>query len=353
MKGSQLFILLLTSQAVDCALEYLTALQVPQGNCHQVQRFGNTPGCCNKNNGVWGQPCNGDLTGDVCFPDEILRQEFDGQAYFGDSRPVDQGDTCYPPGNYQTQKWLYTYVYCGCPKGYKVYSYSGNCDTGALCVGCNDPSKVLQGNMTAGYSCEVCGGLTTVSDPGLSTDPGSHQIVVDKSFATDAQKIIDCWTKNNPGGKVFPTSSSRCSASQGYTPAGDHQSDHQIGRALDVNLVFPSNKMGDNGFCNSTCLAKGYCAYHPTQSQCSSYKNLPQNAQNKMINDFFTCAQSTGLWAGAAHTIDSVHFERDVSDIAKAYAAYQPQLKTFCNKNCPKAAKGQVSEQVCNYDGYH
>ncbi|KAL9608774.1 MAG: hypothetical protein Q9167_006397 [Letrouitia subvulpina] len=237
--------------------------------------------------------------GDVCFPDEILRQEFDGQAYFGDSRPVDQG---------------------------------------ALCVGCNDPSEVLQDNMTARYSCEVCGGLTTGSDPGLSTDPGSHQIVVDKSFAANAQKIIDFWTNNNPGG---------------YTPAGDYQSDHQIGRVLDINFVFPSNKMGDNGFCNSTCLAKGYCAYHSTQSQCSSYKNLPQNAQNKMINDFFTCAQSTGLWAGAAHTIDSVHFERDVDDIVKAYAAYQPQLKAFCNNKCPKAAKGQVSEQVCNCDGYH
>ena len=335
---------------------YITNSQVTAlGLCHQVNKTGTDTCCCTgcPAGSKWSQPCDGDLPGPVCNANEILGSEPDGQAYFGDSHPIDLPDVCYSPGLCHTQKYQYIYQCCSCPSGYQPLSYSGNCDTGAMCVGCNGPNEVLSGNVTAGFTCTVppdpCPSLATISVAGL--DSAGSQIVVDKSFATDVQNIISCWTKNT-GAKVNATTSSRCSASSSITPTTDHQSDHFIGRAIDINLEFPSTAMGAKGLCNSTCMSAGYCAYHKTASQCAAYQNQAQNAQNKMVNDFFTCAANLGVWVGAAHGADSGHFERDVANFTAAYPVFQKQLKAFCLGQCQGVKKGMVGALTCNCAGY-
>jgi hypothetical protein len=60
-------------------------------NCQQVAKLGNTECCCNEcvYEGIWGQPCGGDITGNLCSSNQILGPEFDNMGYFGDSKPID------------------------------------------------------------------------------------------------------------------------------------------------------------------------------------------------------------------------------------------------------------------------
>ncbi|KAI4264781.1 MAG: hypothetical protein L6R42_000129, partial [Xanthoria sp. 1 TBL-2021] len=338
----------LTVTQASCSLQYITNSQVTAlGLCHQVTRIGKDTCCCSgcPTGSKWSQPCGGDLDYPLCNSNEILGPLTSGQGYFGDSRPLNLADICYPPSKCHTQKYTHIYSCCACLAGYKPYKVLGECNMGAQCAGCSAPHEVLSGDgIQKSFQCTLppdpCSNLAQVSGAGIDTN--GNQIIVADSFAADAQAVVNCWTKN-PGAKVYPTSSSRCSASQGITAAGDHQSDHQIGRAIDRNLEFPTVSMGEGGFCNSTCMLKGYCAYHKSTSQCkdAQYQSQQQNAQNKMVNDFYTCAGGTGVLVGAAHGPESVHFERDVSDIATAYTQYQKQLKAFCLGQCYNLKRGR------------
>ncbi|KAL8728034.1 MAG: hypothetical protein Q9181_005490 [Wetmoreana brouardii] len=259
---------------------------IDQGTCHTVIRAGINTCCCNRYDcQPWGDPCGGDLAYPLCSTDEILRPEFSGNAYFGDSRPVDQGAVCYAPGNCQVQKYEYKYVCCGCPYKYKTYDTADACDTGNMCVGCNNmPYEKLNGTFETGYQCipvdKPCPGLSTMSDPKLK----GAQVVVAPAFQRFVEGLIACANSQlGAKGGLNVQSTSRCGKSVGLTPA--EVSGHQIGQAIDTNLY-----LNDSSPCDrDVCMRQGYCAYHPAALNCKNYPITQDKKKNEQVSNFLTC----------------------------------------------------------------
>ncbi len=165
-----LVLILLALPDANASIEYLTSTS-SRLQCHGVTKMGKAQCCCNGcGTTTWGNNCGGDLEGNTpggaCEANEVLGPEPDGQAYFGDSAPVNTGGICYAPGNCYLQNWQYKFQCCACPSGYQVYSAfdQPNCDPGALCVGCTGANEKLQGNNAAGFTC-VTTPTSTTSNP--------------------------------------------------------------------------------------------------------------------------------------------------------------------------------------------
>ena len=336
-----------TFSLASASLEYLTSTDV-KGSCHTVTREGLGKCCCNLSTcGSWGDPCGGDLAYPLCQPNEILGPEADGQAYFGDSHPVDQGDICYKPGGCSTQIYEYIYVCCGCPYNYQVFDTQETCDTGNLCVGCNNqPYEKLTGNADTGFSCtsvaQPCPALSAKSDPRLK----GSQVVVNTDFQSAIDGLVAC-AKSTLGtkGALNVQSTSRCSASQGLTPA-QGLSDHQVGQAIDTNLVLNDGSACDRDY----CMRQGYCAYHSTALDCQGYKITQATAKNEQVNNFLNCAgKISGLEVGASYKHgDWNHFEKG-SPTTSQFNDYQQQLKAFCQAKpgCPGITKVNPTNDAC------
>lgn len=297
---------------------------------------------------------------------------------------IKTGGQCYPnsPNSYFYKK-SYDYTCCSCPPGYKPFTYfknnDVNCDPMADCVGCTEPDETLVIPPNDYPKCvkktttsttklptatprpvpkNTCPSLTAYSDPAHLK---GSQLVISTSFVPDVKQLISCLASTPKAGlkdlkkaALNIQSASRCSVSKGLTPAKGI-SDHQLGRAVDANLILP-----DGTACNRDCIALGYCAFHPARKSCVDlYKKYKpaKNAKNTWINGFLTCAGKNGLEVGANYLPagDWNHFERDVKDPAAAFKSYQPQLKDFCLKKCgvEGAKKINPSMQACECPGYH
>ena len=185
-----------------CKLEILGAEAVPQSGCRSITALGNTNCCCNgcgDTINTWGHPCNGDLTGNICASNEVLRTEYDNLGTFGDSKPIPVG-SCLPVVDCPSQKWQYNYVCCACPAGYQasIPATLDQCSGGSLCVGCTDPDEILEGSLASGFSCS--------KSTGASNNPSSSLPI---STSTTA----------NPTSMVTPTSSTGTSLSSTTMPA--------------------------------------------------------------------------------------------------------------------------------------
>lgn len=106
MKVSAVLVASFAFSLVQCSLYFVTNPQVTAlGLYHQVSETGKDPCCCSRypDSSKWNQPCDGDLDGSVCNTNEIPGPEPSGNAYFGDSHPIDRSGICYASGKGHTQ----------------------------------------------------------------------------------------------------------------------------------------------------------------------------------------------------------------------------------------------------------
>ena len=231
---------------------------------------------------------------------------------------------------------------------YQIWDTTEACDTGNMCVGCtNLPYEKLSGTRDTGFKCEAvaqpCPNLGTKTDPKLK----GSQVVVNKNFLPIIDSLIAC-AKSTLGAKggLDVQSTSRCGSSIGLTPA-QGLSDHEVGQAIDTNLV-----LNDSSTCKrDDCMKQGYCAYHPTAKDCVNLPITQSKAKNEQVNNFFTCAgKIPGLEVGAAYTKggDWNHFEK-VSPTTAQYQDYYQQLKAFCKAQpgCPGITKVNPTYDAC------
>ena len=188
---------------------------------------------------------------------------------------------------------------------------------------------------------DSCAGLTTISSPTLK----GNQVVISENFKKDVEHLINCAEKYNLKSNVESTGRSEPPPDPNAVVA--YKSDHQIGQALDTNLELP-NGSG----CNRECMGKGYCAFNMNTIPCKkAYGNmvLPQNVNNKMINDFFKCAEKDGIRLGATFIKpggDWNHFERGKAT-KSAKTNFQKLLTKYCNQQCPNLPKKSPGIYAC------
>lgn len=371
-------------------LEYLNRNNL---QCRQIVETGKTEACfCNGCPGP-GKWCPDDWsTG--CGANELFTRVNDfGQRQTG-GQCQDNNPYSYP------YRYRYDYKCCTCPPGYKPWTYKYNtpvnCDPDAYCAGCIEPGETLVLEQGISPNCIRNTTTTTTSStrtaatpqsatpcpagnngkraaasawplpppetknkcPGLQSfsDPvrlRGSQLVISTSFAQDIRHLVACAASQGGKAGLDIQSASRCSVSKGLTPAKGI-GDHQLGRAVDANLVLP-----DGTPCDRDCMALGYCAFHPTRASCVSLyrrKKPTKSAKNAFINGFLERAGRTGMQVGATFLPagDWNHFERDVADLVAAFREYQPQLRNFCNKKCGSEGlkKMNPSEAACNCPGY-
>ncbi|KAH8885600.1 hypothetical protein GQ53DRAFT_809987 [Thozetella sp. PMI_491] len=263
-------------------------------------------------------------------------------------------------------QWLYTWKCCKMPvngnwapanpyvaqPAYLKSSTNYWCPSSPFFLGCTEPNEILTAD---GIDCvnTTCPGLA----PMASSILVANQTVVATGFESDVNALIACAKSLGPKTSLSVQSTARCGPSIGddaqFTIAG--YSLHQMGMAIDTNLVLP-----DGTVCDRNCMAQGYCAYHQSSRSCVSSSNCPQcqgqqkTTRNQWINTFFTCAMKIqGLGVGATFNPgDWNHFQREVANRSTAATAFAPQLKAFCHNLCPSKAKKKPDNAMCNCPGY-
>jgi hypothetical protein len=181
--------------------------------------------------------------------------------------------------------------------------------------------------------------LATISHPRLK----GAQAVVSGAFAPKLQAMIDCLPKGDSSA-IFITSSSRCGASpsSGYTPVGPNGiSMHQLGHAVDINLINP-----DGSMCNGDCLQAAYRG--------KGSRRAKRASGTGWVSTFMSCVESKGVEVGAGYASpDPVHFAvKPPGDWSSIRTNYRVSLKQFCQGSIGNVKKLNPSESACSCDGY-
>ena len=184
---------------------------------------------------------------------------------------------------------------------------------------------------------DSCAGLTTISSPTLK----GNQVIISENFKKDVEHLISCAEEYNL--KLNVESTGRSEPPSDPKATTEDKSDHQVGQAIDTNLELP-NGSG----CNRNCMGAGYCAFHMETISCKkSFGNImpPQNINNKLINNFFKCAEKDGIRLGATFQ-DWNHFERGKAT-KSARTKFQNLLTKYCNQQCPNIPKKSPGTYAC------